>query len=770
MMEALARFILARRYHILAGIAVTTLFLGFFSLRIDLNQRPDELMYKDDPEYPRLEAFFEKFGYDEMVAAAYSADDVLEAGSLQRIRKITEELSQLKGVTRVVSIGNARDVFVQEGSLVVAPLVGALPEGREEEKALKERINRNPLYSHLLVSDDNTIALFDITLDARLRVEERDAVLENVDNIFSEEGNGNPHYMAGSPVGRSELFRCMRRDFSTLLPMGMFLLILAMYLIFRNYLCILLPFVAISLSVVWTVGVIYLAGSELNFFSVLIPTILFIIGTSDCVHILSQYQDCRNTCNTKSEAVKRTIRLMLLPCFLTTLTTMMGFLSLVACRIEALSLFGIFSAIGMGFAFLLSVTLLPIGLSIGDTRPLSLRKPPSEAFLGVLGRMHRLNVTSKGVFLPLFFAFFLLAGYGALKLHVETDPGKFFGERMRVVTDMLFIERRLGGFIPFFVVIEGKDEDRVKDPLLLEKIDRLSEFIRQQQGVDKVVSGADLIKYMNFRLNDDDPSEQRIPDNGKAVAEILFMASLSDDSGLLSRFFDDDYSTACLAIRFRHHDFDSYKRLMDGILPYLDSEFRSVVDVRTYVTGTNMMLANTLMPFLQGLKQGLVLAGAAIFTLMIVLFRSFWVGIISMLANVVPVTITFGLMGLLNISLNFATAPLAAIALGIAIDDTIHFLSRFKREFSLDRDYEGAIARTMESVGKPILITSVILTAGFFIFLLSNFQFTRNMGMLISFTVAGAILGDLILLPALLLVVKPLGRTAPCKEPSRGLH
>ena len=760
MMDTLARFILARRYCILGVVGIITLVLGFFSLRIDLNKRPDELIFKDDPEYPRLQAFFEEFGYDEMVAAAYWADNVLEAEILQRIGKITKALNQLKGVTRVVSIGNAEDVFVEDGSLTIGPLVRAMPENAEQQEALKQRIEGNPLYGGLLVSRDNSIALFDITLDAKLKVEERDALLKRVDEVFSEEGKGNPHYMAGSPIGRSELFRCMRRDFSTLLPMGMLLLILAMYVIFRNYLCVLLPFMAISLSVVWTVGVMHLVGTELNFFSVLIPTILFIIGTADCVHILSQYQDCRTTCSTKSEALRRTIGLMLVPCSLTTFTTMIAFLSLLACRIEPLRLFGIFSAIGMGFAFLLSITLLPIGLSVGDTRPLSLRKPPSEAFLGILKRIHRFNVTSKGLSLPVFLAFFLLAGYGALRLHVETDPAKFFGRKMRLVTDTLFIEQKLGGFIPFFVVIEGQEKERIKDPVLLEKIDRLGNFIRRQEGVDKLVSGSDLIKYINFRLHDNDPSEYRIPEDRKAVAELLLMASISDESGLLSRFFDDDYSKASLAIRFRHHDFDSYKRLMDAILPYLESEFRAVPDVTTYVTGTNMMLANTLMPFLQGLKQGLVFAGAAIFTLMIVLFRSLRVGFISMLANVVPITITFGLMGLLGISLNFATAPIAAIALGIAIDDTIHFLTRFKREFAEDCDYEGSIARTMKSVGKPILITSVVLTSGFFIFLLSNFQYTRNMGMLISFTVIGAIFGDLVLLPVLLLVVKPLGRRA----------
>lgn len=758
MAEILAQFILTKRYHILVAIGVITLFLGFFSFRIDLNKRPDELMYKDDPEYPRLQTFFEEFGYDEIVAAAYAADNVMKAEHLTRIQKITEELSQLRGVTRVLSLGNARDIFVEDGALLVAPLVRALPQNAEEQKALKQRIEENPLYKGLLVSADNKIALFDITLDAQLGVEERDAVLDRIDAIFAEEGGGNPHYLAGSPIGRSEIFRCMRRDFSTLLPMGILLLILAMYLMFRNYLCILLPFIAISLSVVWTVGIMYLAGTELNFFSVLIPTILFIIGTSDCVHILSQYQDCRYTCKNKSEAVKQTIRLMVLPCSLTTLTTMIGFLSLVACRIEALKLFGIFSAIGMGFAFVLSITLLPIGLSIGDTKPLSLQRPPSDVLLGILDRVNRTNTSRKDTILPLSLIVFLLGLYGLFKLHVETDPAKFFGENMRVVTDMLFIERELGGFIPFFVVVETKEEDGIKDPLLLERIDRIGEFIRRQDGVEKVYSASDLIQYMNFRLHEGDPSRQRIPDNRKAVAEILLMASLSDDSAFLSRFFNEGYSKTVLSIRFRYHDFDSYKRLMDTIKPYLETSLGDLPSLEWYVTGTNRMLANTLLPFLQGLKGGLLLAGAAIFILMIVLFRSLWTGLISMFPNVIPFTMTLGVMGLFNLSLNFGTAPIAAIALGIAIDDTVHFLSRFKREFAMDSDYQGAITRTMKSVGKPVLTTSVILTAGFFIFLFSNFQYTQNMGMLISFTVVFAIFGDLILLPVLLLVLKPLGR------------
>jgi predicted RND superfamily exporter protein len=152
---------------------------------------------------------------------------------------------------------------------------------------------------------------------------------------------------------------------------------------------------------------------------------------------------------------------------------------------------------------------------------------------------------------------------------------------------------------------------------------------------------------------------------------------------------------------------------------------------------------------------------------MVVLFGSVWIGLLSMIPNVIPILITLGTMGVCGISLNFMTVPIAAIALGLAVDDTIHFLSRFRLEFRKDGSYAAAIERTLESAGKPIIITSVILVVGFLIFLFSDFQYTRNLGMLISFTMASALLGDLFVLPALLLVFKPVGRKAELSPPGK---
>ena len=756
-MNGLSRLILTHRYPILAAIGLITVFLGAFSLRIDLNQRPDELIFQDDPEYPRLKAFFEQFGYDEIVVAAYSADNVLEKRNLKIIRKITEELGQTEGITRVLSIGNAEDVIAQSGSIEIARLLRALPETTAEQESLRTRIAENPLYKDLLVSPDGRNALFDITLDARLREDERDQVLREIDLLFSRESDGNAYYLAGSPIGRSEVFRCMKRDFSTLLPIGMLLLILAMYAVFRNYLCVLLPFVSVSLAVIWTVGSMYVIGSELNIFSVLIPTVLFIVGTSDCVHILTQYQDCRHISRNKTEAIRETVRLMALPCVLTCVTTMVGFLSLLVCRLAPIRLFGVFCAVGLGFAFLLTFAILPIGLSLADTRMLSAQKPPSDSLIGVLERLGRFDHSNRVLIVLVSMVVLVLGMYGTARLQVETDPGKFM-VTSKVISDMHYIEREVGGFIPFFVVIESPEEDRIKDPALLRKIEKLAEFVRKQDGVDQVVSASDLIQYMNFRLHDNDPSQYRIPEDRKAVAELLFTASLSDPSGLMTRFFDETYRKTPVAIRFRYHDFYSYQRLMDAVLPYLEAEFDSDPSVRTYVTGTNMMLARTMIPILSGLKQSLMLAGVDIFIVIILLFRSVRLGIISMVPNIIPIFLTLGTMGLFGISVNFGAVPIASIALGLAVDDTIHFMTRFRSEFAVDRDYRKAIDRTLRSTGKPILITAIILAAGFLIFLLSNFQYTRSMGMLISFTMMSAVFGDIILLPALLLVFKPLGK------------
>jgi predicted RND superfamily exporter protein len=442
---------------------------------------------------------------------------------------------------------------------------------------------------------------------------------------------------------------------------------------------------------------------------------------------------------------------------------MVGFSSLAISRIEPLRHFGLYSAIGIGFGYVLAITLIPIGFSVGDTKSFSLDRPSSDIFLKFLSRINVLDRTRKGVILFLSILVLSLGFYGSTRIRLETDLGKFFGNDFKGYSDILYIEKKFGGVAPVYTVIDSRQEDGLKDPELLRAIDRFCEHLRQQDGVDKVIAASDLIKHMNYRFHDSDPEYRVIPDDRRRIAELLLMASMSDEGDMLSRFFDDAYSKTSITIRYRHRELHRIDGLNKTIRSYLrtDPTFRE--GTKSYTTGTTIMFANTMVPILDGLYQSLFVASGAIFVLMILLFRSLRIALISMIPNLVPILLTLGTMGLLGIPLNIATAPVAAIALGIAVDDTIHFLVRFKREFDKAQDYATAVENTLRSVGKPILVTTIVLTAGFCIFLFSNFQPTQNLGVLISFAVVSAVFADLIVLPVLLLLLKPLGKEAKAR-------
>ncbi len=685
-MRSLPNLILEKKFSILIVIGLLTAFFCSFALQIQLNQRPEDLIFQNDPEYPLLRTFLTEFGYDEIVVIAYSPGEVLNRESLEAIKELEVELAGVQGIDKIVTLRNIEDVVSHDGSIEIVPLVRTVPHSKAGQAALRKRIDENPIYRDLIISKDGGSTLFDITLEADLSDKERDVTLKAVDTVFKTHQLGHPYYLSGSPIARSGMFNCLKRDFSTLFPLGMFFLILSMYLIFKSYICVVLSLVAVGLSVVWTIGSIYLVGSELNLLSVLIPSILFIIGTSDCVHILSQYQDCRYTCKSKGEALRTTIRLMMVPCSLTTLTTMVCLSSLGVSTILPLQLFGMFTAVGVGFAFVLSITVLPIGLSIGDIKALSFQKPPSEKLYGFLDRVYGLCRDYKVTIVVLSIFVLTLALFGVTRVHVETDAINFIGSKFKAVGDTIQIEERLGGIIPLYVVIDSRKEDGLKDPELLKKIEGLTDFIRGQDGVDKVISASDMIKYMNFRFHDSDSTYYRIPDKGKKVSELLFMASLSDDSETLSRFFDDLYEKTPIGIRYRYHDFYRIDKINTTIRAYLREHFPETSPVRAYTTGTTILCANTLVPMMKGLKQSLLVAAVATFLVMVLLFRSVKLGLISMVPNLIPIFMTLGTMGLLGISLNIGTAPVAAIALGVAIDDTIRFLASFKLEFLKDQD------------------------------------------------------------------------------------
>jgi len=306
------------------------------------------------------------------------------------------------------------------------------------------------------------------------------------------------------------------------------------------------------------------------------------------------------------------------------------------------------------------------------------------------------------------------------------------------------------------VSIEMADGHSVTERSVLKRIQELEASLEEGPHVGRVLTIVDVIKYLNFKFNDEEEGTFVIPEGEGAVAQLLLLASLSDDEGFLEEFIDPSHRSTVMTALFESSDLAFLSPIVEEARGYLATAFPDAREV--YVTGRAILLTNLPGPLIDGLRNSLVLAAVLIFLVVTLAFRSVKVGLLSMVPNFLPVAFTFGLMGLVGLPLNLFTTSFACIALGVAVDDTMHFLARLRIEFRREGEYRQAILNTMESVGKALIYTSITFIAGFMIFLISGFQVTRNFGALVGFTVFGALIADLLILPVLVMIFKPFGK------------
>jgi predicted RND superfamily exporter protein len=756
-------FLIRNRLLILLLMGVISFVCLSFLPSLRINDNFDELALQNDADFQFFQEFLEQFGHDEIIVVAFKAEDVLSVENLLFIGRLESSLKEIAHVSGIVSLVSAKDVRSDGDTIEIVNLVERLPETPEEWDALEQRIRSHPLYFGALVSEDFRVAAIHLKLDENISNRKaREDLINELEEILGRESarTGKRLYMAGSPAIAAYVTKQTFRDLVVYLPFTLLLVVGSMFLIFRNYYLTVIPFLAVFLSVLWTVGVLTLITGELNLVTILIPTMVFVIGTSDIVHVLANYQDSVYKAENRREAVVRMVELSAIPCLLTSLTTMVGFGSMVISNIIPVRQLGVYSAVGIGFAYVVGIVLIPILLSyLRHLHLMELRtkeNPIPGRLKPVLRRMAEIDITKPRTVIGVSIALLLVTYAGFRKLHVDADATNWFGKESELKKSYEMVNENIGGGAVFYISIEMDDADSFTAPAVLGRIEALEDFLEAEPNVGKVLSLSDVVKHLNFKFNDEDERYFSIPEDQAAVAQLLLMASLSDDEGFLEEFVDPDYRKAVLTVLMSGSDLASNSPIIDQTRTYLKETFPS--ESKIHLTGRALLLTNLHDPLLRGLRNSLLLAAVLIFLMVSVSFRSVKIGLLSMVPNFLPVAFTFGVMGLLGIPLNLFTTPFACIALGIAVDDTIHFIARFRIEFRRERDYRKATYGTMESVGKALIFTSFIFTAGFFIFLVSGFQVTRNFGALVGFTVLGALTADLFLLPVLIWIFKPFGK------------
>jgi predicted RND superfamily exporter protein len=752
-MERWADLLLRLRVPILVVAVLLTVPATRLALQIQPEETFDDWFWAEDPSYRTFKWFQDVFGNDMFAVVTVTDDDLFSTASLRALAALTDRLEHTPGVAEVTSLTNVEYVQGVGDELVVGPLVETIPETAAARAQVRARALGTDLYRRVLVSDDGRTAGVLVRLAEYDTGSEEQRIVGALQATVARASRelGRPFLLAGFPVLDAEILTASMADARVFLEVSAPVIFGILLLFFRRLVPAVLSFLTVGLALVLTFACYVAAGHRFGMLTAILPVLILAIGIADAVHILVHYYEELSAGRERRAALVETLRRMVRPCLFTSLTTAAGLASFLASDIPTVRLTGLYAAIGVLIAFVLSVTVLPAVLSWLPAPVAVARRGYGEgAFTRTLGRLTRFVLRYRRAILVGAVALAGLSALGAARVTSETTWLRMLRESNPLRAVYATIEARLSGVNNLEFLVRGP-EGQLQDPALLRRLDRVEAFIASRPEVSKVVSLTDYVKEINRALSGGDSRAYAIPPTRAAVSQELLLYEVSGGKELAD-VATSDYATGRMTVWFATTSSREGARLRDAILAFA----RDQVGLDLVATGSASLWADMELKVLRSQARSLPLAAALITLCMVLLLRSVRLGLVSLIPNVLPIVMMFGTMGLCGIPLDITTVIVAGLALGIAVDDTIHFMTRFQRELAATGSYEQAIRRSNLTIARAMIATSVILGAGFATFTLGSFTGTVYFGVLCGLTMAYALAGDLLLLPALLLVLRPL--------------
>ncbi|MBT8145197.1 MAG: MMPL family transporter, partial [Gammaproteobacteria bacterium] len=552
--------------------------------------------------------------------------------------------------------------------------------------------------------------------------------------------------LAGSATNSVTLGEAIRADLQSLVVLSYLAIALTLLLLLRSLSATLLIMFVISLSVAATMGVFGWLGFVLSPTAGFVPSVVLTIAVADCVHVVSNYLIELGRGRTRDAAIAESLRINLGPVTITSLTTAIGMLSLNLSDSPPYRDLGNMVAVGVGVAFILSLTLLPAVLRLLPP----LRPPaytlqlPIDAFADWLIRRQKALLYGGGA-LVLILASFLFRNELTEHWH------DYFTEHFEIRSAIEVIDRNLGGIHRLYYDLESGVADGVTEPAYLQQLQEFSQWFESQPGVGFTSGLHDTLRSLNRAFNDDDPAFFVLPDSRAASAQFMLLYELSLPVGeSLDNIVDQDRSASRLTVSLHKTDSESLLELDRRARQWLTQNAPAVAPRPG--TGLDLVFANITHRNIRGLLTGTAVALVAISLLLTLALRSIRLGLVSLLPNLAPAAVAYGLWGIFGGYIDLALSVVVCMSLGIVVDDTVHFMSKYmraRRELGLDA--ADGIRHAFHTVGLALVITSIVLVTGFAVLAFSYFNPTRETGSLLALTIALALVIDFLVLPPLLL-------------------
>ncbi|MCK6557252.1 MMPL family transporter [Candidatus Binatia bacterium] len=728
----------------LVVMLVLTAVFGAFAARIRVDSSIENLLPSDDPARLYYDQVKTVFGDEEIAVIGVFAENVFTPSTLARIDALSKRLAQIDGVREVISPTTVEGVELNDGELTVGRVMREVPQSPEAAADFRRRLLANPLYVKNVVAADGRAAGISVGFEPMSDEEYlRRGIDAAIRALVAEMGGPEEWAVTGIPTIKENGARLMERDVMVFTPLAMLLVIAVLVLAFRTWRGVVVPLSTIVVGVIWTDGLMVMRGDAIDMGTLVLNPLLMVVGIASGIHLISQYYLEVQPGRTNRQVVEAAVAHVRAPIVVAAATTLIGFGTLVFTPIRAVQQFGKYSVFGIAVIVLTAFTVVPAMLSLLrlPTRIPTFKAdgsgwlPPVLRGIAAFAVRHRRGVLVWGA------AAIALCIWGIGRVRVETDYLEFFDPAGPIRTANARVGEGLAGTQPIYIVVDGEGAASVTRIDTLRAMRDLQEFVDRQAGVDKTMSLLDYLALLRGVLQAEAPPG--IPETQSEVDQLMLLVDPATVAAVVNR----DASRANIIVRTQLSGSTEVGAFVDAVQRFADQRFPGSVRVRP--TGTVVLLSQSADALAWGQVTGLWQELAVLLALLSFMFLSLRVGLLALIPNVFPTVVLFGIMGWSGISLNISTSMIAAIAIGIAIDDTIHLLSAFNGELRRTGDQAQAVLNAMGSVGQAAFFIALALSAGFFVVCLSNFQPVRHFGLLSGVTMGIALLVEFFLTPAL---------------------
>lgn len=774
MWNKIAGIILRNRILLLVIIGLITSFMGYKAQFVEMSYQYAALLPDDDPASIEYEKFRNTFGQEgNVMFFAVQDSDFYELDKFNDWITLGNDLHDLDGIDAVVSLAHTWNIKKNKlaKKFEFEPIFPEKLNSQQQLDSLAKIAESLPFYHGSLINKETNTFLMAITVNAKIiNSKAREPMVAKVREItdkFTAKHSLDMRY-SGLPYIRVVTAQMIKGEMNMFIYLSLLVTAIILFMFFRSFKVVFFSMLVVGLSVIWAVGSMVLFDYKITLLTAMLPPLLVVIGIPNSVFLINKYHGEYIRHNNKIKALQRVVAKIGNATFLTNLTTASGFATFIVTSSQILKEFGVIAALNIMVVFMLSLLLIPIIFSfLNPPDQHATKHLDNKLTVWFVGRLEKIVLNHRSIVYVVAITLVILGGFGICKMKSTGYMVDDLPHDNVIFQDLKFFEKNMDGIMPLEVMIETKKKASVLKSSTLKRLNKLNDSLKAYPEISSSVSVVEAAKFANQAYFNGKEKYYKLPSSQtqNVILSYLAKADTGEDSKVIETFVDSTQSLTRMSFRMKDIGTTRMAEMEQTILDHVRNIFPEN-KYNVHVTGSSIVFFKGTQYLIKNLFLSLALAVFLIASFMAWMFSSKRMVMVALIPNLLPLIVTAALMGYFGIPIKASTILVFSIAFGISVDDTIHYLAKYRQELKVTNwSIRSSVVLALRETGQSMMYTSIILFFGFSIFALSEFGGTVSLGVLVSITLLSAMLSNLVLLPSLLLTLEKLITNRSFKEP-----